>query len=1120
MHKFQQFSFHLVLPCRSSALLIVLGSLAMISTLVIALLLVARYERLSSHLALSRVESSALADLAANLAMTKLRNATELGMQKSNLWISEPGRIRVYKLNDLNEVTDFDLFSSLPGPDTSTTDENNVDLNLPNYRGRHPIAPPAEGNSLATMKIGWVSVPTDPSKGYSSNNPIAGRIAYWVDDESCKININTADGSQKYTTNSFGFGTPSEINLQVLRGETGSNVSADQASKISTYAWEKGFNSFEELGQVPQLPEGLAEQNRFQLTHYSKTPELTFYGEPRIYLFPVMSLPNSSELLSHNLGSYFYAAHLPLSGFYPTGNIATRRGDSGPIDFVYPTSAQLPLMELVDANNDGSKDKQELTQFTQQYHGRGNNQLGPSTQNYAFASRISHALGGIDSKGTAFNWPNFTGSPTGGLPAKYNKRQLDSIALSICDMSTEAVSANQNRGYTIPAFVNDGMLSGKRAIGIGRSPKLTEFYFSFDAFEDVPPYTGATSPISMLQADMALEFYFPENYAGAYFNSWDMQASPAKGSELGSINTNDHFPKHKESRSSPSPTGTYWNDTLLRVVDTGHPTEPLAGIDFRAHNRALPDPDPIKSAVLHPYAKGMGGSQYYATVNPLKPTDPIPLFSPVFRTLMLTKREQRSPTKARWAPGTYFGIQATEQGAIALYAKPTMLGQFGLRGGFNIWTRDGAGQLNWELVPLDSARNSRFSQEDPKDILAELQEAVIPVPANFNIAIPSFDNVWHGRVADPLVNKFPGDWIITKNPSSSSMTMEYDKNPELYTTEGHNPEYLPSKGGDPLSIWLPLQDVNYPKQSRFPSVGALNYIRTGVIPDDLSVSLQQQKGTPWRSLNLSATSNASQSISGKMYPDWAILDLFTVPFTPQLPYLRGENPTPIRLLTHGGATEGKINLNNPLVPYPFNQTVPNVNQTPPERTTPLEALFYGIQTSNSYSSSGEPVYATVDRTTATNLRKAVHAHLDTKGPFLLPGQLAEVPAIDAYTYRGVAQNAQSRNDLMREVVGATTTQSNVFSIWVVSQTIKKIPGNTRYDRYEPGDVITGEIRRRYLVERHIDYGRDGVPGNANDPGPDNVIGTNDDPIDPLFHPKMTYPLPYRWKIIATENVST
>ena len=137
------------------------------------------------------------------------------------------------------------------------------------------------------------------------------------------------------------------------------------------------------------------------------------------------------------------------------------------------------------------------------------------------------------------------------------------------------------------------------------------------------------------------------------------------------------------------------------------------------------------------------------------------------------------------------------------------------------------------------------------------------------------------------------------------------------------------------SIAQVAQQTLIPRSARMPNIGYLQYVRTGIIPDDESVNYSQQRGTPFRLLSFApsyeprnpgnalvgqqTTNNTSQS-----YPDWALLDLFYIPST-LAPYGSTYNPavaTPTtnavetRLLyygTYGGATAGKINPNGAVI---------------------------------------------------------------------------------------------------------------------------------------------------------------------------------------------------------------
>jgi DNA uptake protein ComE-like DNA-binding protein len=1159
---------------RSSALVIALLGITLVTVLTLTLFLISRYERKSANLALGKATSESLADLGADLAITRIQEATTNGMAVGKMWISEPGRIRVYNTTNLTEVVDYNLFSALPGADTTTRDENNVDLNKRSFDGKYPIANPAPGNTQATMKVGWINLPANPGAAPSTTNAIAGRIAYWVDDESCKVNINTADGSKKNTEESYGFGTPTEISLQALEDSSNVNLSQAQAAGIASFAWNNGFNSASEIGRVPGVPESFYETNKFNLTHYNKTPELTFYGEPRMYLLPAGSASNVTYTFL--TGPYFPQ----ITSVNQIANVS-QMGER--IDFVYPTSRQLPQAPagIYDYRGDHTYLADNLLpQYASGRNGGPFNKPQSTANNrainFVFAYRMAQAFSGRNSLNNTFQWPAFGNS--GASPAtKYNVRQRDSIALQILDISNNSVFADHARAFSIPSL-SSGILDNainpatriELVTGIGRSPKLTEMIFSADVGVGNPLGTGS---VPFVQPRITLEFYFPKYYQGvplerAYggkdIEQWRMGNRPlitktyidpvdsgTKTFTAASLNEQDigtEGPKKLTASGTyfpgdPSPLdpNSYWANNMLRIPGAdlaGNPAYTDFTVVEPSSSGTVPLPQPManpsqsSSSMYHaPYA--------YTIRDNLKAYQGVYTSRTATRWLLLqvpgpstTKGPVGAEQSQSWQPGTYHSQDHAGNGIVPYFAT---IGQssFPISGGLAFRSHTAGGSIgnNWEFAPIDSMRGDDYTNEVPSAIKADLLKAVIPV--NFDAP-----DTYIARVADPLVNKFPGDWIIDLGGANPTVAMPSAANYDaaIYVRggyvadpnfpadisvtmfpidkDGDNPEFTPARGGDPLSLWLPRQDTRYPKQSRFPSIGALNYVRTGMIPDDLSVPIDRQKGVPFRGINLT-NSSTSQGV----YPDWAMLDLFTVPAIPQPTYFVGQTATPKRKLTYGGATEGKLNINNPRIPFPFDRTLPGVTQTPPIRTAPLEALFYGIKTSNSYNGA-EPVFNTVSRTDAQTLRQGVQDYLTTNGPFVLPGQLSRVPAIDNYSYRGVSAEAISRNDLMREVIGTTTTQSNVFSIWIVAQSIKKNLKNTNPNIFEPGDNITGETRRRYIIERHIDYGKDGVPGNANNPGPDGIVGTEDDPIDVNFHPLLTYPLPYKWRIVAVESYSS
>src|SRR6267142_2581558 len=124
-------------------------------------------------------------------------------------WSLSPGRITRWPYSS-DSPTNFALFSESGGT-------NLVNLNRALADGSYPII--GQTNVGQTnppdVSVKWANVLRDPSQTASSNNAVIGRYAFWVDDEGAKININTADGTEKYTTNSLGIGSPSEVSLEV-----------------------------------------------------------------------------------------------------------------------------------------------------------------------------------------------------------------------------------------------------------------------------------------------------------------------------------------------------------------------------------------------------------------------------------------------------------------------------------------------------------------------------------------------------------------------------------------------------------------------------------------------------------------------------------------------------------------------------------------------------------------------------------------------------------------------------------------------------------------------------------------------------------------------------------------
>jgi hypothetical protein len=493
---------------------------------------------------------------------------------------------------------------------------------------------------------------------------------------------------------------------------------------------------------------------------------------------------------------------------------------------------------------------------------------------------------------------------------------------------------------------------------------------------------------------------------------------------------------------------------------------------------------------------------------------------------------------SRWIrePNNYYGLGLTAR-------------SIRVHGGIAIWSFI-------EKTPLDSVRGPYFTGEvldaNASGFNANARNRVLAAVIPFDLTIPidyaDETTVTQTRaVDDPLANKFTANWQLR----ASSDLLNWEPPATSNGRSAFQPAYLTSSAV--TAAWSPtVSGSAMPKIARFPNTGFLQFIHTGIMPDtyinpgEISANsyLASGSGTPYRTLSF-AESGPSQ----RGYPDWAMLDLFTVPATLQpvtddapamtadsYRTLPAQNRKPSdgggRLLepiylTYGGATSGRINPNAELITYDTDPERAGSAATPIYRTLPLQALFQGVATSVlSQAAYGvAPIPAPGGRlgaSEANQIATAILRYQNTNRPYILQGEIANVSGAGVANYH---------EEVIRQVVGNLTTRSNTFSVWTVAQSIKKSTANLASNpaEYETGDAITGEVRMHYLIERYIHTGDSPVAGNLINSGTDRYPGTQDDEVDSETVstsgtgrnlPKFSrYPLPYRYRVVYAEKIT-
>lgn len=383
---------------RGVALVVVLSMLTLITALVVGFLCRAGFERASAANYGATMATRQIADTTVNIVQSQINQATTRGF--GYVWASQPGAVRVfnpsgsldkvyrlYSATSLTTSNAADLASDAPSNgDWVNAPAVWVDINAPSvpHSGsqsytypildvRNPVGsgtvsidgfalqnpPGTTAIQAAPMPVRWLYVlrggqiiaPDPGANGKvvtfnqavvqpTKDNPIIGRTAFWTDDESCKINVNTAgDGTfwdtphfsatdeinrAKYQPSAGEFqsypGHPATTTLKPLFSALGIDTSVtaagstsglfrilpryndDYGSKLgktmpSQTPSPKTDRLYSGPGEILFTPardqsgvtRAQLEAAKFFVTTHSRAPELNLFGQPRIATWPVSS---------------------------------------------------------------------------------------------------------------------------------------------------------------------------------------------------------------------------------------------------------------------------------------------------------------------------------------------------------------------------------------------------------------------------------------------------------------------------------------------------------------------------------------------------------------------------------------------------------------------------------------------------------------------------------------------------------------------------------------------------------------------------------------------------------------------------------------------------------------
>lgn len=255
---------------RGAALIVVLSIIVLVSGLVVGLAMAMRMERSASYYHLERMRADLMARQGVDYAQAVISAATE-----NRYWVSGPGRI--YATAPGTTAAPLSLIELSSGVTSSTNSTNSTEINRSGWSDQSRLLDPAGTN----LNVRWIYVKKSATPGggsYDTNSSptidtnVVGRFAFWVDDESSRVDLSTAN---QRTVESKDWASPQQIDLPSLSGFSNSTV----LTTVRQRAGQGTLNTPNEIFAVADanLSSALI-TNRFYLTHYTQSPELDPWG--------------------------------------------------------------------------------------------------------------------------------------------------------------------------------------------------------------------------------------------------------------------------------------------------------------------------------------------------------------------------------------------------------------------------------------------------------------------------------------------------------------------------------------------------------------------------------------------------------------------------------------------------------------------------------------------------------------------------------------------------------------------------------------------------------------------------------------------------------------------------
>jgi len=354
-------------PEDGSALVVSLVFIILITILIVGFATTAAMERKTVQSHYARIQADLYASMGVDIAASRIKEATSQG----GWWVSQPGRI-AYGTTGSTAGASTAQFVNLTSGTASLplVEDLSVDLNPAALVTGGGLV---TGDTSTRMPVKWIYVRQDGSQvvdpsvvpAYAAGaSALAGRYAFWVDDQSCRINLNAvASGT---LPSSAPASQPSHLELAVLDSMTADDIAALRSRRES--ALFESPQSGKAAKNSPTLRAAL-DAHKMDMTHHSHSPDQNIFGESKLVLttrkeradgqpfFDILKTDGLDPGINGNIDSTKYnALFAKLYGYLARKDWPMTPGKSF-VDKYGPENSAQMILNLIDYVRSAEADK-------------------------------------------------------------------------------------------------------------------------------------------------------------------------------------------------------------------------------------------------------------------------------------------------------------------------------------------------------------------------------------------------------------------------------------------------------------------------------------------------------------------------------------------------------------------------------------------------------------------------------------------------------------------------------------------------------------------------------------------------------------------------------------------